>query len=146
MASYYIKLDVDWYEDPKILEFADLYGKAALVDVIKLFCVISEFFGEVDLNERAQLLRVQKVMGKKGKALDTFLARCAGVDLIRADMLESFSKVCSNRSLRDGRVRWARRQNALDASAAAKDAREQKKNGGSDDGEDVDREQRMGLV
>ncbi len=146
MASYYIKLDLDWYDDPKILEFVDLYGKAALVDVIKLFCVMSEFFGEVDLNERAQLLRIQKVLGKKGKALRTFLDRCAGVDIIRADMLEGFSKVCSNRSLRDGQVRLSRRQNALDASAAAKEARERDKSGVQDNDSDTKCERRIGFV
>ena len=146
MASYYIKLDVDWYEDPKILEFADLYGTAALVDVIKLFCVMSEFFGEIDLNERAHLLRVQKALGKKGKSLESFLQRCADVDLIRADMLEGFSKVCSNRSLRDGRVRWNRKQNALDASAAAKEAREQAKNDTEAEGASCKTESRMGFV
>ena len=60
----YIKLDTDWYDDPKVLDFQDRYGKAALVDLIKLFCVLGEFYGTIDLKDNAQKLRLQQVLGK----------------------------------------------------------------------------------
>lgn len=128
--GYYIKLDLDWYDDPKILEFQDRYGKASLVDVIKLYCALGEFYGQIDLKERAQALHLQKVLGKKGKALDAFLEKCASVNLIKADAYKAFRRVASDRSIRDGEIRRTRRQNAIDASAAAAEARKKKAEGG----------------
>ena len=36
MAKPYIKLDMDWREDPKVMLFEERYGKAALVDRVAL--------------------------------------------------------------------------------------------------------------
>lgn len=125
--SFYIKLDCDWYNDPKILEFQEMYGKAALVDVIKLYCALGEFYGQINLNEPKQRLHLQNVIGKKGKALETFLERCASAEIIKPDAYKVLGWVANDRAIRDGEVRKNRRQNAIDASAAAAEARRKNK-------------------
>lgn len=114
--AWYIKLDMDWYDDPKVLEFKDLYGKAALVDVVKLFCALGEFFGQIDLNESAQRLHLKKVLSKTDKSLRSFLEKCASVDLIDKEAYEAFGRVGSARSIRDGEARSRRKQRALDGA------------------------------
>ena len=119
----YIKLDTDWYDDPKILDFQDQFGKSALVDVVKLFCVLGEFYGQIDLKENAQKLRLQQVLGKKGKALATFLDRAASCAIISADALHGLQRVGSERSIKDGETRMKRKEYALAASQAAAEKR-----------------------
>lgn len=126
MASY-IKLDFDWYDDPKILVYEDTFGKESLVDVVKLFCALGEFHGIIDLNEPAQRLHIQKVLGLKGEALDAFLDQCALCEIIRADWYQTMRKIGSDRSLRDGDARKKRRNYAKEASDAAKAKRQAKR-------------------
>lgn len=119
----YIKLDVDWYDDPKIDLFQHRHGKAALVDVVKLFCVLGEFYGTVDLKDDEQRLRLQKVVGKKGKALIAFLDKVAACGIINEEAYRGLQRIGSNRSIRDGTSRKSRREYALAASQAAADRR-----------------------
>ena len=122
-AKPYIKLDCDWYDDPKILDFQDRYGKAALVDLVKLFCVLGEFYGTIDLKDNGQKIRLQQVLGKKGKALTAFLEKVASCDIINAEAYKALQRVGSDRSIRDGTARRNRREDALQASQAAADKR-----------------------
>lgn len=130
MANY-IKLDFDWFADPKVLVFEDSYGKESVVDVIKLFCALGEFYGRIDLREQAQRLHLQQVLGMKGDSLDGFLEQCAQVGLIRKDWYEGFQVVGSDRSVRDGKAREKRKEYAHEASAAAKAKRDQAKREGA---------------
>lgn len=122
-AKPYIKLDTDWYDDPKVLDFQDRYGKAALVDLIKLFCVLGEFYGSIDLKDNGQKIRLQQVIGKKGKALTSFLDKAASCGIINAEAYKALQRVGSDRSIRDGTARRNRREYALAASQAAADKR-----------------------
>ena len=122
-AKPYIKLDCDWYDDPKILDFQDRYGKAALVDLVKLFCALGEFYGTIDLKDNGQKIRLQQVLGKKGKALTAFLEKVASCDIINAEAYKALQRVGSDRSIRDGTARRNRREYALQASQAAADKR-----------------------
>ena len=54
MAKLWMKLDVDWRDDPKVMDYEDRHGKAALVDLIGLFCCLAEFDGMIDLKEQRQ--------------------------------------------------------------------------------------------
>lgn len=123
MAKPYIKLDFDWREDPKVMLFEERHGKASLVDLVQLFCVLGEFGGCIDMNDEASRLRVQKVLGKKGRAVEQFLDRVAGCGLISADGWSGFKRVGSERSVKDGTARTKRRDYALSASAAAAEKR-----------------------
>lgn len=122
-AKPYIKLDCDWYDDPKTLDFQDRYGKTALVDLVKLFCVLGEFYGTIDLKDNGQKIRLQQVLGRKGKALASFLDKVASCGIINAEALELLQRVGSDRSIRDGTTRKNRREYALAASQAAADKR-----------------------
>lgn len=122
-AKPYIKLDTDWYDDPKVLDFQDRYGKAALVDLVKLFCVLGEFYGSIDLKDNGQKIRLQQVIGKKGKALTSFLDKVASCGIINAEAYKALQRIGSDRSIRDGTARKNRREYALAASQAAADKR-----------------------
>ena len=126
-AKPYIKLDTDWYDDPKILDFQDQYGKAALVDIVKLFCVLGEFYGSIDLKDNGQKIRLQQVLGKKGKALTSFLEKVAACGIINAEAFHGFQRIGSERSMRDGKARMNRREYALAASQAAAEKRNESK-------------------
>ncbi|MBQ9000232.1 MAG: hypothetical protein IJ087_00065 [Eggerthellaceae bacterium] len=123
----YIKLDTDWYDDPKVLDFQDRYGKAALVDLIKLFCVLGEFYGTIDLKDNAQKLRLQQVLGKKGKPLLAFLDKVSACALINEEAYRGIQRIGSDRSLKDGEARRKRKEYALVASQAAADKRNEDK-------------------
>lgn len=136
VANPYIKLDFDWHADPKILDFQDRYGKAALVDIIDLYCVLGEFFGTVDLKDNAQRLRLQQVLGKRGKALESFIEKAASCGIVNEEAWRELGRVGSDRSIKDGTARLKRRRYAEEASQAAADRRRAKReSGGADGGE-----------
>ena len=56
MAKPYIKLDMDWREDPKVMLFEERYGKSALVDWVALMCLMGEFGGSFCLDDEATQL------------------------------------------------------------------------------------------
>ena len=118
MANYFIKLDWGWRDDSKVMDYEDRHGKAALVDVIVLFCLMSEFGGCIELADRGARLRCERALGKRGKALDRFLEGVAECGIVKAEWLAA-GRVASDRSLRDGKRRQARREAAAAASEAA---------------------------
>lgn len=120
MGKPYIKLDLDWHEDPKVLEFQMRYGKAALVDLIDLDCALGEFYGSIDLGDTAQRMKLERYVGKRGKALAKFLDKVASCGLIDAEAYKELRRIGSERSVRDGECRRNRREYALAASDAAK--------------------------
>lgn len=119
----WIKLDVDWREDPKVLLYQERHGKAALVDLIDVFCLMGEFEGVLNLNDDAQRLYAQRRLGRKERAMRTLLDGMAECGLISATELEAHGYVCSERSRRDGE----HRHNKAVAAQTAREAKEAKK-------------------
>lgn len=119
MAKMWMRLDLDWRDDPKVMDYEDRHGKAALVDLIGLFCLLAEFDGTIDLKDNGNRLAAQKRLGKKGKALDRFLDGVAECGLISADAWHGALRVGSDRSVREGEVRRRRRESARAASEKA---------------------------
>lgn len=114
-----MKLDWDWREDPRMMEFEDEFGKAALVDVIELYCLLSEFYGVLDMSDKGQRLKAQRKLGMTKDELDAFLDKVASCGLISKDVWEALGKVSSERSIKDGSARRTRRESASLASEAA---------------------------
>lgn len=125
--SLWIKLDMDWQSDPKILDAKSRYGKAFLFDVVNLFCALGEFSGLISLQNSAEKLHLENKLGKRGKSLKTFLERCAECQIINGEWLKALGKVGSERSLKDGTARAKRRECAKDASDAAAASRASKR-------------------
>ena len=119
--SYWIKLDHHWRDDPKVMVYEAEHGKAALVDVIELFCLMSEFGGVIDLGDKGARLRCEKQLGLKGAKLDRFVDSVAACGIVSAEWWDARGIVGSERSLRDAQAT---------ATAAAKAAREAKASGG----------------
>ena len=124
MAKPYIKLDLDWREDAKVILFESRYKKAALVDLVQLFVLMGEFGGSIDMTDEGARLRVQKVLGKSAAETRRFIARCADCGIVSNDAWEAFQRVGSERSEKDGTARKKRRDYALAASAAAAEKRD----------------------
>ena len=122
-GSYWMKLDWDWREDAKVMEFEDEYGKAALVDLIQLWCVMSEFYGELDMNDKGQRLKAQKRMGMSRPELEAFLDQVADCGLISPEAWRVLRKVASERSMKDGASRRTRKEAAIKAGIASGQAR-----------------------
>jgi hypothetical protein len=121
----YIKLDWDWREDPKVMAFEADNGKASLVDLVELFCLLNEFGGTLDMNDKPTRLKVEHKLRKKGKAVDNFLNKVAEANLIDHEAWQNLGRAGSNRSLKDAKTRQMRREYA----ASAREAKESKKNG-----------------
>lgn len=121
MAKPYIKLDMDWREDPKVMLFEERYGKAALVDWVALMCLMASSAAASALMTKRRSWRVQKVLRKKAKATEQFLEKCADCGLIDEEGLYTFRRVGSARSIKDGEARAKRREYAIAASEAARE-------------------------
>lgn len=123
MAGFWMRLDWDWREDPDVMEFEDEYGKAALVDLIELYCVMSEFYGILDMNDKGQRLKAQRKLGMTKTELETFIDQVASCGLISQEAWSVLGKVSSERSIKDGNARRTRKEAALKASEAAAEKR-----------------------
>lgn len=115
----WIKLDHDWRDDPKVMAYERLHGKAALVDVIQAFCLMGEFYGRADLNDVACLAKAERVMGRRGKRLDALLDGMAEAGVIDREPWEALHVVTSERALKDGASRRKRKEKADAAAEAA---------------------------
>lgn len=123
MAGFWMKLDWDWREDPAVMEFEDEYGKAALVDLIELYCVMSEFYGILDMNDKGQRLKAQRKLGMTKTELETFIDQVASCGLISQEVWSVLGKVSSERSIKDGNARRTRKEAAAKAGEASGQAR-----------------------
>lgn len=110
-AAIWIKLDSNWLQDIKIIDFRGRYGKAALVDVIQLFILMQQYpDGLVDMTQARNVANAELIIGKKGKALYKFLDRAAGCGLIDGGLWESLRHVTSNRAATDAMRRTRQRE------------------------------------
>lgn len=123
MAKPYIKLDLDWREDAKVILFEKRYKKSALVDLIQMFVLMAEFGGLIDMTDEATQLRVQKVLGKSAHDAEVFFDRCADCGLINGGLWSQCKHVSSGRGAKDAEARKNRRDYAMAASAAAAEKR-----------------------
>lgn len=126
VAKPYIKLDCDWMHDPKIILFRSKYGKAALVDVLTVFILMSEMGGIVDLSDEASMLKARQELGKSKKAVYELVDRMAECGIVSKESWEILRKVGSERSIKDATAKANRRNYAIEASKAAKAARDAK--------------------
>lgn len=123
MAKNWIKLDWDWREDPKVMDFESRCGKAALVDVVGLFCLMGEFEGMVDLTDNGTRLRAERVIGKRGRALERLVDEAAASGIVDADAWRVHRVVTSERAARDWTARKSRKDAVAKATAAAAEKR-----------------------
>lgn len=124
----YFKFDTDWMHDPKIIAFKKLHGKAALVDVVNLYCAwgASEN-GEFSLKDPGNFAVLSSFLGKGKARTIEFLDRCAEVGIIDADAYRAFGRVACRRSIEEAETRARRRIYAKDASDAAKRKRDEER-------------------
>ena len=108
MAGLFIKLDYDWLRDPKVRNFRREGGKAALVDLVQLFILMSRNHGRVDLNDRGQLEDAVDTLGMKEPRMMNFLALAADCGIIDKELWDGARVVSSNRAVKDANIRRSR--------------------------------------
>ena len=120
----YIKLDYDWREDPKVMLFEDRYGKAALVDLVTMFILMSDCGGSLCLDDPGQLLKAKRALGKKsGRDVERVAEQMVACGLASEEGWSASRRVCSPRSMRDAETAAKRRESAVAASEAAAEKR-----------------------
>lgn len=110
MAGLYIKLDHDWLRDPKVRNFRKEAGKAALVDLIQLYILMSRGKGRIDMKDYGQRADALDVLGMKESRIENFLDLAADCGVIDAQMWRELRVVTSERAAKDARKVEARRE------------------------------------
>ena len=127
MAKPWIKLDLDFEDDPKILDYFDRYGERDYKYIIRLFLALGEFDGRIEYRKNnGHRLKLRKRMDMSEKALDAFLGRCMEVGIVDPDGWREFGVVANGRAIRDGISRQSRRESAGNASAKAAEKRKRR--------------------
>ena len=119
----WIKLDYDWRDDVAVIAFEQAHGKAALVDVVQLFVLMSKCKGNVDLSDSATRKLARDLLRKTDAKLDQFIGWCAECGIVDAGCWESFRHATSNRAMRDAGKMASRDASAAAASMAAAEKR-----------------------
>ncbi len=132
--SRYVRLDLDWREDPKALLFADKRKKAGLADWVSVMCLMAEFGGGFSMADPGTVLRVRKALGMKDAECRKLFGDLAECGLIDAGAWERSRLVTSRRAMSDAERAAKRRSYAANASAAAA-AKRREEEGGDPDGD-----------
>lgn len=123
-SAVWIKLDSNWLQDIKIIDFRTRYGKAALVDVVQLFILMQQYpDGLVDMTLERNVANAEMIIGKKGARLFEFLDRAAECDIIDAAMWSSMRHVTSNRAAKDAMRRTRQRDGGRAGGRASGETR-----------------------
>ena len=125
MSTPWTRLDNDFYRDPKVEELESLHKSEGIYRWLKLVCMASNDYGQLDLSKRSVRGRVEINLGLSGKKLDGFIADCVECRLFDA---EKWGKriITSRRLLLEGNKRRKSEQDQLNASKAGVDARKDK--------------------
>lgn len=123
----YIKLDIDWRDDEKVVRLEDLFGKSYLIDWVGMMCLMSRFDGCIDLSDRSIQRIVVRDMRKRLTSVRKSIDAFAEVGLVDKGAWERSGLVMSERSLKDAEAKRKRRQYALEASEAAAEARRKRR-------------------
>lgn len=121
----WMKLDTDFWHDPKFVLLIAEKGEATAFKAIKALALINRNDGQIDINDPMQKAWAQQEMGIKGKAFTNLLQTLAAYQLIIPENLE-VGIVNSRRSIEEKHkrddIREKRRQAAnkrWDANAKA---------------------------
>lgn len=127
MAKPWIKLDLDFEDDPKLLDYFDRWGERDYKYIIRLFLSLGEFDGRIEYQKNnGHRLKLRKRMGLPEKQLDAFIGRCIEVGIVDPDGWREFGVVANGRAIRDGQARQTRRECAGNASAKAAEKRKRR--------------------
>lgn len=120
MPKLWIKLDVDWEEDEKVMDYFDRHSEKEYKNLIRLFLVLGEFGGRIEYKaNNGHRLKFRHRMKMSDKAAEAFIARCVECDILDGDAWREFGTLCNARALRDGEKRRNRNESAANASAIA---------------------------
>lgn len=123
MAGLFIKLDYDWLKDPKVRNFRREGGKAALVDLVQLYILMSRNKGRVDLGDPGQREDAADTLGMKEPRMMNFLGLAADCGIIDKQLYESCRVVTSARAVRDAESRRKRAEAGCAGGRASGESR-----------------------
>ena len=99
--AYFIKLDHDWMKDKKVRNIGHLGGKAALLNVVQLFIVLSRNSGRLDWNDFGERADAVDFMNMSEKKLESFLDLAAECELIDPELWQQLRVATSQRARDD---------------------------------------------
>lgn len=119
----WLKLDHDFWHDRKFVALLSKKGEAAGFKVIKLYCLIDEEGGALDMADPSIRYWVEAEMNLKGRRLDDFIETCIDYDIFRRDAWETFGKLTNDRLMRANEKRREISEKRREAGKASGEAR-----------------------
>ncbi len=117
--SRYVRLDLDWRDDPKTMLLEERHGRGSLADWVSVMCLMAEFGGSFSMDDTGTVLRVRKALGKSAALCQKMFGQLAECGLIDPEAWQRSKLVTSRRAMADAERVAKRRRYAADASAAA---------------------------
>lgn len=93
----WLKLDHDFWHDRKFVALLSMKGETAGFKVIKLYCLIDESGGSLDMAESATRHWVEDEIKLKGKRLDEFIETCLDCEIFKRDVWECLHVLTNDR-------------------------------------------------
>ncbi|MCL2826114.1 MAG: DUF4373 domain-containing protein [Eggerthellaceae bacterium] len=126
MAQVWLRLDTDFYHDPKVERLEAVTNGQGVFRWIKLCCIAHEGYGQIDTNDAAMLAHAERHTGLKGRRFSEFVDACAACGLFDP---EQWGKgvITSNRMLLEGSRRLSSEQQKAEAGRRSAEARKRKK-------------------
>lgn len=122
----WLKLDHDFWHDRKFAALLSKKGEAAGFKVIKLYCLIDEEGGALDMADPAIRYWVEDEMKMKGKRLDEFIETCIDYELFKRDVWEVLGKLSNDRLMKSNEKRRELSEKRSIAGKASGEARRSK--------------------
>ena len=124
MAKPWIKLDLDFEDDPKVMDYFDRHGERDYKSIIRLFLALGEFDGRIEYRDNnGHRLKFRKRMHMTDKQAEAFIGRCMEVGLVDPDGWREFGVIANGRAIKDGDARRSRRESAVNAGAISGERR-----------------------
>ena len=102
-VTKWMRLDTDFWHDPKFTALLSVKSKSAAFDVIRLYCMATLRSGQIDVNDPIERAWVESELSLRGKKLDSLLNTLAEYRIISADDLKEGVITCTR--LRDEALR-----------------------------------------
>lgn len=112
MGKLYMKLDLDWMDDDKFIEFEALNGHRYTGDAIKVFTVCRLCGGAIRTDNVAHMVKLRRKTDLGDDALSDLLHRMAQVGLIDQTAYTELGIIGSRRTMQEGEEAEKRKESA----------------------------------
>lgn len=114
----WMRLDLNFYNDPKVRALSKRHGENYVARWIKLLCLAYKEHGRLDLRDDMIRDWVEDEMGLKGKRLDDTISACVSVGLFDEGVWNEYRTVASGRMSDEVENVYGRSERARSAAKA----------------------------